>query len=199
MSLTFDELTHTYRYSGKVVRSVTQHLQALHSFAGVPADVLAAACERGTYVHKMCELYDLDALDEEANAQVEGGRYVGYLTAWKRFLEAYAPNWAGIENQEYSALYEYAGTMDRHGAFERIAPGEWVVDIKTSLQPHRVWGLQTAAYRQLLAEKDPGHALARRATVQLAASGAFKFIPWNDPSDWPTFQALLTLNNWSPK
>jgi hypothetical protein len=199
VSLTFDAATHTYRFGGSVVRSVTQHLQALHSFAGVPLDVLEAAQERGTYVHKMCELFDLGELDEVENAKIEGGRYVGYLDAWKRFIDDFRPNWSGIECMGYSPLYRFAGAMDRHGTFERKAPGRWIPDIKTSLQPHRVWGLQTAAYRQLLAEQDPAHALDQRATVQLAANGAYKFIQWTDPADWPTFQALVTLNNWSTK
>ena len=45
--LTFDEPSHTYRWQGQVVRSVTQYLERLHSFAGVPVDVLEAAKKRG--------------------------------------------------------------------------------------------------------------------------------------------------------
>jgi hypothetical protein len=193
--LTFDEATHTYRWEGKVVPSVTQHLQALHSFDGVPRAVLEAAQERGTYVHQMCELFDLDELDEPAVPAI----YQGYLRAWKLFVADYEPNWAGIEAMEFSKRHLYAGTMDRHGVLARRAPGRWVVDIKTSQQAHRVWGLQTAAYRQLLMERDFSHAKDLRATVQLRPDGTYAFLPWTDPADWPTFQALTTITNWIRK
>jgi len=197
--LTFDEARHEYRWDGKVVPSVTQCLEHLHSFAGVPFDVLEAAKERGTYVHKMCELFDLGDLDEEANALVDGGAYVGYLAAWKKFVADYEPNWAGIERKGFHRLLAYAGTEDRDGTLAKKLPGRWGIDIKTSQQAHRVWGLQTAAYRAIRAQDDPQAALDRRATVQLAADGSYRFLPWTDPADWPTFQALLSLIQWSRK
>lgn len=196
MNLTFDEAKHEYRWGGAVVPSVTQCLDRLHSFAGVPFDVLEAAKKRGSYVHAMCEAYDLDELDEAENAKVAGGAYVGYLAAWKRFLGDYGPNWTHIEQRGYSGRYQYAGTEDRAGTLSRRLTGRFGIDIKTSQQAHRVWGLQTAAYRQIRAEKDSLAALDRRATVQLAADGSYQFIPWDDPADWPSFQALLTLIHW---
>jgi hypothetical protein len=63
--------------------------------------------------------------------------------------------------------------------------------------PHPVWGLQTSAYRQLLAESDPAWLLARRATVQLKPDGTYKFIEWGNPQDWTTFLSLINLINWS--
>lgn len=197
MSLTFDPVEHAYTWEGKRVPSVTQLLDCLHSFAGVPVDVLEAAQHRGSYVHAMCELYDGGELDEEANARVSDGAFVGYLEAWKRFLHDYEPNWSGIERRGYSRLYGFAGTMDRDGVLARVRPGAHVIDIKTAEQSHRVWGLQTAAYRQILMELDPSHAFDQRATVQLAKDGNYRFTPWTDPADWPTFQALITLDNWS--
>jgi hypothetical protein len=196
--LTFDDVKHQYRWDGVVVPGVTGLLQTIHSFAGVPGHILEPAQERGTYVHAMTEMFDLGELDEEANALVAGGLYVGYLKAWKAFCVEYEPNWTEIEQMGYSRL-GYAGTWDRVGTLARKWPGNWLVDIKTSAQHHRAWGVQTAAYRQIRAERDMRAALDNRATVQLRADGTFNFIAWTDPHDLPCFQALLTIHNWSKK
>lgn len=192
--LTFDAPTHTYRWNGEKVSGVTSHLQTLHSFAGVPLQVLEDAQRRGTYVHRMTELWDLGQLDEEANAQVQQGRFVGYLRAWKDFVADHEPNWTDIEEMGFSATHLYAGMWDRAGRLNRRRPGNWTLDVKTSKQPHWVWGLQLAAYRQIRAEREPMAALDRRASVQLHADGSYDFIEWTDPTDWPVFHALLTLN-----
>lgn len=197
MTLTFDEASHTYRYDGRVVPSVTQLLDKLHDFSGVPEAILTAAKERGTYVHQMCEMFDRDELDIPRVPE----QYLGYLNAWEAFTVEYGPVWAGIEDRGYSRHFGYAGTMDRRGTLPRMfSPSvRWILDIKTSIDAHPVWGMQTAAYRQITAEQDMQYALARRATVQLRADGRFKFNTWDDPDDWPAFQALITLSNWSHK
>ncbi len=195
MNLTFDAPTHTYRWNGAVVPSVTQCLDRLHSFAGVPFEVLEAAKERGTFVHDMTVAYDHGDLDE-ARMPME---FVGYLTAWKKFLAAYEPNWQRVERMGYSKLHRFAGTEDRRGTFGRVYPGAtFGLDVKTSAQAHRVWGLQLAAYRQIVVEEDGlAHCLDRRATVQLHPDGRYTFLEWNDPNDWPVFQSLLNLIAWS--
>lgn len=185
--LTFDEAAHEYRLGGARLPSVTQLLQQLHSFAGVPAAVLAAAAERGTAVHKACELLDLDDLDEST----VDSSLVGYVEAWKAFMRDKTPNWRHIELIAHHQTLRYAGMLDRFG---EIDGDEWVVDIKTSATDHPVWGIQTAAYAHLLNKPN-----ARRATVQLRPNGTYRFKPWTDPTDWPVFVSLVTLNSWKEK
>lgn len=193
--LTFNEELHEYRFGGNRVPSVTQLLDRLHDFSGVPEEVLEAAKERGTYVHRMTEAFDQDDLDIPRVPS----EYRGYLDAWQDFIKAYAPKWNSVEQRGFSRLFGYAGTWDREGTLPGVwSPSTlWVIDIKTSAAPHPVWGMQTAAYRQIKAEQDARYALARRATVQLRPDGAFKFLPWDNPNDWAAFQALITLTNWS--
>jgi len=191
--LRFDDATHTYTVGGIVRPSVTQVLSRMHDFAGVPLDVLEAAQERGTAVHLATQYHDEHDLDESSlDALV-----AGYLCGWKRFTADHAPSWTSIEAKGYSQRYGFAGTVDRRGALRHAARA--IVDIKTSLQSHRVWGMQTAAYRQIAAEEDPAWALARRFTVQLRADGTYSLLAWDDPDDWPAFLALITLTNWSNK
>jgi hypothetical protein len=193
VTLTFDEPTHTYRYGGVVRPSVTQVLEKLHDFSMVPKDVLEAACERGTYVHLLTQYHDEGDLATESI-----GDYWPYLDAWIKFCAAHKAKWDDIEWRHYSKRYGYAGTMDRRGTLDGV---RYIVDVKTSASPHRVWGMQTAAYRQLAAEEDPKWLLARRATVQLRPEngGTYKFLAWDDPDDWGAFLSLINLTNWANK
>lgn len=196
--LTFDEATHTYRWNGQRVPSVTSLLRPIHDWSKVPPEILRAAQARGTYVHRMTELYDLGELDEERNAQVAGGLYVGYLRAWKAFLTDFSPTWGEIEKMDYSRL-GYAGTWDRWGQLNGRYTGRWLVDIKTGAEASRAWGVQMAAYRQIRMEADPSSATDGRATVQLASDGTYEFVPWTDPDDWACFRGLLDVYKWSAK
>lgn len=186
MSLVFDEAEHKYTLNGIVVPSVTQVLQTLHSFAGVPEHILKAAQERGTAVHLACQYWDEGDLDED-NLHPS---LRGYLDAWRKFTDDKRPKWSMIEHKGYHPL-GFAGTCDRFGL---IDDNEWSVDIKTSIQSHPVWGIQTAAYNNMYGKPN-----ARRGTVRLRPDGTYKFDQWTDPSDWPTFVSLLTLNNWRNK
>ncbi len=189
--LEFEESTHTYRANGVLVPSVTTCLSKLHDFGLVSKDILEAACQRGSYVHTLTEYHDQNDLDSESI-----GIYAGYLDAWIQFCDDHKAKWEGIEVRGYSERYGYAGTWDRNGL---LNGSKFIVDVKTSIAPHPVWGLQTSAYRQLKAETDPSWMLARRATVQLRPDGTYKFIEWTDPTDWTTFLSLINLINWSQK
>ena len=35
--------------------------------------------------------------------------------------------------------------------------------------------------------------------VQLRSDGTYKFLPWEDPDDWPAFLSLINLTNWVNK
>lgn len=199
MGLSFNEERHEYRWNGEVVPSVTSFLKPIYDFSEVPSRYLEEAQQRGTYVHQMTEAYDLGVLDEQANAAVADGAFVGYLAAWKRFLADHEPIWDEIEQMGYCQQHRFAGTWDRCGTLERGRPGRWLIDIKTSQQASRAWGVQTAAYRLIRAERNPMAALDQRGTVQLRPDGTYEFIPWNDPDDLQCFLALLAVRNWSTK
>lgn len=184
MTLTFDAVKHEYKASGNRVPSVTQLLGKLHYFAGIPEDILKAACERGTAAHLACEYWDRGDLDEESLDP----RTIPYLDAWKQFTTDTKPVWSEIEKLDYHPM-GYAGAWDRGG----IINGEDVtIDIKTALQSHPVWGVQCAAYNML--RKKPS---AKRMTVQLGKDGRYKVKQWQDPNDWPLFCSLLTIHNFA--
>ena len=62
---TFDPIEHIYRFDGQRVPSVTQILEPLIDYSGVPNGVLQYAADRGTAVHLATEFYDDGDLDED--------------------------------------------------------------------------------------------------------------------------------------
>ena len=193
--LTFREDTHEYRWNGKIVPSVTQILGGLYSFAGVPIEVLEAARERGTDVHRACQFYDEGDLDEDSLTD----DVRGYLAGWKAFLRDCAPVFGEIEQPVYHPTMGFAGTPDRNDV-EFLYQGERLqgaqIDIKTALETHPCFGVQTAAYSNAC-----GRPKQRRFTVQLrnAPRGVYRIVEWKDPSDWAVFVALLTIRTFKTR
>ena len=189
--LTFDAPTHTYRFDGAVVPSVTQVLAGLHDFSRIDPAILDAARDRGTMVHLMCEHFDEDRLDRSEFTEDE----LSYLPGWERFMADFCCNWSSLEERVYHPLHRYAGTLDRWGHLEASddPAAEWCIDVKSG-ELHPVWGLQTAAYAHA-----KGKPKARRATVQLRPDGTYHFREWKALDDFPTFVALLTVIRWTQR
>ena len=186
--LTFDEAAHVYRFNGVVVPGVTGILKPLIDFTGVPPAVLEAASAFGTAVHKACELWDLDELDED---QLDAA-LVPYLAGWKKFSSEHSVEWTGNEQRVYHPSMRYAGTLDRKGMVDGCMS---YVDIKSSVGLYPSVGPQLAAYKA--ADAGPPH--SKRYAVQLKADGEYVLKEYTDPSDWPLFCSLITLRNWCAK
>lgn len=185
----FDEARHEYRLDGRLVEGVTGVLQTLHSFANVPALILEAAQERGTNAHLACQYWDEDGAVEAASLTADTAARLDW---WREFLADYKPEFVGIERPVYHRALRFAGTCDR---FAIIGGRPWVIDIKTALEQHPVWGMQTAAYAQAAGVD---WCNAKRATVQILRD-RYLFREWADPTDWPAFASLLTTQRWCKK
>ena len=123
----FDEATHTYTLDGVVIPSVTEICAPITCGKYPPVGVVQQAAARGTRVHELCALYDMDALPDEIEAEC-----VGYVKAWAAFCRDYKPVWTHIELPLYGVLntgLPFAGTLDRIG---KIDGRTRVVDIKTA-------------------------------------------------------------------
>lgn len=182
MSLTFDPERHEYRWDGEPVPSVTQILQPLVDFSRVPPDVLRAASEFGTAVHKSCELDDLGDLDETSLDPA----LACYLEGWRKFRREHACTWELIEQPVYHPALRYAGTPDRIGRIDGVLG---VLDIKSSAALMPTVGPQTAAYARAYSQS--GAALTRFG-VRLFP-GDYEIKQYTDPLDWPTFASLVTV------
>jgi len=177
---------HRYEVDGRVVPSVTQILAPLYDWSGVPPEVLARAAERGTAVHKACELYDLEILDEDGlDAEV-----ASYLAGWKKFLVDTGFKVERVEVRVYSPTHEYAGTTDRTG---RLGRNSVLLDLKSGVITP-VTGPQTAAYEKALTEQT-GAKFSRRYGLYLRP-GDYRLIRYDTTTDWLVFQAARNLMTW---
>lgn len=123
----FEEATHTYTLDGVVIPSVTEICAPITCGKYPPVGVVQQAAARGTRVHELCALYDMDAMPDEIEAEL-----VGYVKAWAAFCRDYKPVWTHIELPLYGEIdpgQPFAGTLDRIGDIDGRTR---VVDIKTA-------------------------------------------------------------------
>lgn len=195
MTLAFDKANHAYTFDGKPVVNVTRICGLLNSYAGIPADVLARAADRGDAVHYATELYDQDDLDIETMPD----EVTGYVCAWMRFRAETGFKPTHIEQRVYSERYRYAGTLDRAGTFESlkgVKAGEaCLVDIKATASLMPAVGPQTAAYAQAL-EESAGLRVKHRFAVQLKPDGNYNLEKLSNPADLSVFLAALSVYSW---
>jgi hypothetical protein len=178
--LTFDAATHTYRYRGKVVPSVTQILEPLQMLQGVPRAVLEAAREFGSHVHIACDLWNKGDLDEGTLDPA----LVPYLDGWRAFLAETGFVVISSEERVFHQRLQYAGTADAFGTWKGQM---WCVDIKSGAVPGTV-GAQLAAYKEASDYKT-----CQRLCVQLTGEGRYKLHPQKDPSDFALFTSALNV------
>ena len=190
MSLAFDVASHTYRWNGQKVPSVTSVLSPLVNYNQVPWAVLERARLEGVAIHKTIELYlnnDLESLPQWLQPR---------LDAFKKFQGESNFVIEGSERKVYHATHQYAGTLDLIGTVnDEIS----VIDLKRSFFAGPAIGIQIAAYLEAendrrKREKSPK--AKHRYALQLMANGNYKLEPYNDPNDFAVFLALLTLRKW---
>ncbi len=186
--LTFDAESHTYRFMGAPVPSVTTILRPLNNFSRIDPDVLAAKADLGTRVHEACHFLDEDDLDEETiEADVEP-----YLEAWKRFKAETGALVLASEQRVFEPMNHYAGTLDN---VLQINGVKWIVDKKTADQVPASVGPQTAAYLRALGDAS----VTRRAVVRLHPDGTYHFNPLTGVDDWSVFMACLAIHRFKEK
>jgi len=190
MSLTFQEEGHVYQYDGLVVPSVTQVLEPLIDYSMVPDFRLAMAADRGTNVHKMCELHDYGTLEDYEP------EYEPYLDAWIMFLEDTGFEAEIIETRLYHPVFKYAGAVDRVG----MSKGKRVIlDIKTTFTLMPAVGPQTAAYQEMWNKNNPHMKAKQRWAVQLKSDGTYRIERLKGVTDFSVFTSCLNIHNWRAK
>jgi hypothetical protein len=188
--LTFEPETHTYKYQGRKVPSVTQILEPYSGMEFVDQDLKEITGEFGNHVHQACHLFNLGMLDRESLTEsVEA-----YLQGWENFLNDSGQAVVYTEVQVYSPSMGYAGTLDQ---ICTDGNGNDLYDIKTGSSVPKTVGPQTEAYRQAWQEMT-GQRLKKRYCVHLDPRFKRKYnlVPLNDPRDWERFKAALIIHNW---
>lgn len=169
----FDETTHTYTLDGVVIPSVTEICAPITCGKYPPVGVVQQAAARGTRVHELCALYDMDALPDEIEAGL-----VGYVKAWAAFCRDYKPVWTHIESPLYGEIdsgQPFAGTLDRIGKIDGLTR---IVDIKTTASLDRPAKValctQIGGYEWLSGLNDIDVSYGAGMGVQLFADGNYR-------------------------
>lgn len=200
---TFDPDTHRYAIDGIEVPSVTQVLdeERFIDFSKVPADTLAQAQARGTYVHTVLHYYlegDFDLADVDP-------RFRGYVDSALEYLAIAGmkplrgPDGVpiAVEYRFWDPVRRFAGTMDylAWDPDEVLAINDW----KTGEPSDVAAPLQTAAYEYgvrtfLLPTVLPKYKkYLRRRAVKLFRDGKCgRPDPYDDPRDLALFFNALT-------
>jgi len=184
--LTFEPQGHVYRLDGRVLPSVTQVLQLLEDFEGVPPAVLEAARVFGTHVHDACAL-DVRGLLDWATLDVA---LVPYVEAFRRFLRDTGFKVLVSERRVVHPTMRYAGTLDLYGI---LRTRHALIDIKSGMLPRTV-GPQVAAYEKGLLLELPER--MQRYCLQLNPEFpcGYKLHALTDAADWQVF--VSALNCW---
>ena len=167
--LMFDEASHVYTLGGEELPSVTQICEPLT--AGkypVGAGVVSAAAARGTRIHELCALYDMDALPDEIEAEA-----VPYVSAWAAFCRDYRPEWEFVEHRMHGELngLPIAGTADRIGYVDKYRR---VVDIKTAQSMDRASKIALCCQLEGYAQMSEREVFMPGLGVQLMKDGTYR-------------------------
>lgn len=190
-AISFDKETHRYTIAGRTIPSVTQVLKRLYDWDGIPDAVLEYARERGSMVHKACELLDCNDLDyDDLDAQL-----VPYMQAWKSFKQATGFIPKHIEQPFYSERLGVCGTPDRVGVLSSLTgkPAA-VIEIKATAEISPVAALQLAGYQLILRDND--ESCYHRYIVLLQPSGKYKLQSCPSVLDIPVFLGELQSYKW---
>lgn len=191
--LTFRASDHRYTLDGMVIPSVTQVLDVISAFAGVPDHLMADARLRGTLVHKLTEVADRgEPWEDDARETV----LFEYIEAWEMFKRDCRVVLIESEQRVFHTKYRYSGTFDR---IVEMDGKKYILDIKTG-EVHPEYAVQTAAYVYAYNEGRPvKEHLKERLCVVLKPNGRYhaeSFDVRELASDFQTFTAALTITSW---
>mgnify|MGYP005827197697 CR=1 FL=1 len=144
---------------------VSTVLSPYTNFDGAPADVVANAADRGTLVHKLCELYALDLFIPNIRDDCKG-----YFESFKKWFDSRVKEVIFTEQRLNSPTYKLSGQIDfvlKINGSEKLC----LVDIKTPAVASKKWQLQTAAY-QILFKDCLGEDIPRRFCLMLKKDGS---------------------------
>lgn len=171
-NVVFDEQSHTYTVDGVKLPSVTHIIRFLHYDTAVNAKpwLRDIAANRGSRIHAYTAMLDygepLDELDIDFDC-------IGYVKAYRRFLEDYKPQWCGIETVLGNLELGYAGTCDRYGEVDGL---KTILDIKTGSMVHGPSvAAQIEGYWHLL-HREKGFSANNYAVLLLNKDGTYKYI-----------------------
>lgn len=164
---------------------VTEVLQLYNSYASVDPRVLHYAADRGTRVHRYCELHALGEYYPTPDEEISG--YVNSFTQW---YDAMVDKVLSLELRIYDELLRITGQLDMIAILKNDSKPT-IVDFKTPATTSKTWQIQLAAYKYL-AERE-GLEIDRRIALKLLKTGEIaQVIEYtNHKEDFEIFKGIL--------
>ena len=155
----FQVENHTYDLDGKALHGVTDIVKWVfdETYDGIPADVLKRAAERGTAVHKACELWDeFGIVTEDEKREVSAYRELCEANGLKALASEYL-----VSNETTTA-----SSIDK--VFEPTGDEYPLADIKGTSQYHEEnVALQLSIYAYLFERQNKGKRAGRLVCIWL--------------------------------
>lgn len=180
---TFDEATHTHRINGQPVPGITTAIKPLADYDTIPENVLRAAAEWGTNVHKAVELFCSDSLDLDSLGDPLR-QTVGQFEAWLQEQRLDRRDFV-VELPMGDASLMYGGIPDL------ILDGKLVVEIKTRPVNVLTDSIQTAAQEKLWIKNGGTRVWSYERRVLFLAPDRHEYTQVNRRDDWGRFRLLL--------
>ena len=192
----FNEATHTYSLDGIIVPGVSQIIEGAGlTDPNAKRNYTKYHADRGTAVHKACELLDKGILDEDSLDP----EITGYVGAYKKFIKEYKPEWEALEAMVFNEMLFYAGRYDRFGRLNIEGPDWVILDIKTG-QKAKWHAIQLALYIMALEGRPQ---FAKLYGLYLKKDGTFKasrdLIDYTDPEVFRVAEATVRIYQWKQK
>lgn len=171
--LIFYDKEHKYELNDEVIPSVSEisRFASREIYGEVNQYILDNAAERGTKIHKQCEL--LDKYHECEADEIT----IPYIRGYVDFIKQHNPEWVAIEKAIASRKMMFAGTLDRVG---NIDGKRAIVDLKSSSKVQKVLAIiQLNAYKILWEENYPEQPVEALYILQLTKNGTYKLLPFD--------------------
>lgn len=166
--------------------SVTEILSPWTKFDAIRPDVLQAAAERGTEVHRLCGMIS------QGDYPIVPGELKGYVASFRKWFDLVVDEVLINEERIVEDSFSFHGQPDlvikaKHG--ETI-----LVDIKTPISKTKTWRLQMAAYTHLV-EKFRGIKIDRAGSLRLSKEGKVPKMDYYEHNKGADFTAFLSCLN----
>lgn len=153
--------------------SVTQVISPFVDFSQIKADVLEAACKRGTAVHDVCSRIALG----EFVIGIEPA-YDGYIRSFEKWFFTQVKEVILAERRLYDEGLCFHGKPD---LIVRLVDGRLaLVDLKTPIAHQKSWAMQLGAYTRLADVN--GYHVDVAGTLRLDPTGKTPKMKWYEDS-----------------
>lgn len=178
---TFDAERHLHRIGGVIVPGITSIIKPLYDFGSVSPQVLAAACQWGTAVHKGVELYCSDSLGEIDNALKHP------LAEFERWLHD-----ERLDHRDFIVEVPMGDPQLMVACIPDILlDGRLVVEVKSRLPNMLTDSIQTEFQERCWIKNGGSKGNYEHRVLYLPVEGPYKYVKVNHHQAWPRCRKLI--------